>query len=170
MVSKGTIPKVPLQRVPVVDVPFKRVAVDLIGQINPISEAGHRYILMLVDYATRYPEAVPLKRIDAQKVAEALVDIYSRLGIPEKVLSDRGAQFISDCMKEVCKLLGVSQSTTTPYHLMCSGLVETFNGTLKKMLRKLCSEQPKQWHRYINALLLRIEKFPKALHTLRHLS
>ena len=153
-VNKGTVPKVSLQSVPVVDVPFKRVAVDIIGPIDPPSEAGHRYMLTLVDYATRYPEeAVPLKRIDAETVAEALVDIYSRLGIKEEVLSDQGAQFISDCTKEVCKLLGVLQSTTTPYHPMCNGLVETFNGTLKKMLRRLCSEKPKQWHRYINALL-----------------
>ena len=86
-VSKGIVPKVPLQSVPVVDVPFKRVAVDLIGPIDPPSEAEHRYILMLVDYATRYPEAVPLKRIDAKTVAEALVDIYSHRGIPEEVLS-----------------------------------------------------------------------------------
>ena len=68
-------------------VPFKRTAVDLIGPIDPPSEAGHRYILTLVDYATRYLEAVPLKRIGAETVAEALVDIYSRLGIPEEVLS-----------------------------------------------------------------------------------
>ena len=160
-VSKGTVPKVPLQSVPVVDVSFKRVAVDLIGPINPPSEARHRYILMLVDYATRYPEAVPLKRIDAETVAEALVDIYSRLGIPEEVLSDQGTQFISYCMKEVSKLLGVSQFTTTPYHPMCNGLVEKFNGRLKKMLRRLCSEEPKQWHRCINALLFAYREMPQ---------
>ena len=122
-VSKGTVQKAPLENIPVVDVPFKRVAVDLIGPIEPASEAGHRYILTLVDYATRYPEAVPLKRIDTETVAEALVDIYSRLGVPEEILSDQGTQFISDCMKEVCRLLGVTQSTTTPYHPMCNGLV-----------------------------------------------
>ena len=70
-VSKGIVPEVPLQSVPVVDVPFKRVAVDLIGPINPPSEAGHRYILKLAHYATTYPEAVPLKRIDVETVTEA---------------------------------------------------------------------------------------------------
>ena len=128
-VSKGTVQKAPMENIPVVDVSFKRVAVDLIGPIEPASEAGHRYILTLVDYATRYPEAVPLKRIDTETVAEALVDIYSRLGVPEEILSDQGKQFISDCMKEVCRLLGVTQSTTTPYHPMCNGLDEKFNGT-----------------------------------------
>ena len=114
-----------------------------------------------VDYATRYPEAVALKRIDMETVAEALVDIYSRLGVPEEILSDQGTQFISDFMKEVCRLLGVTQSTTTPYHPMRNGLVEKFNGTLKKMLNRLCNEKPKQWHRYINALLFAYREVPQ---------
>ena len=74
-VNKGSVPKVPLQKMPLIDMPFKRVAIDLIGPISPSSEAGHRYILTLVDHATRYPEAVPLKNIDTKTVAEALIDI-----------------------------------------------------------------------------------------------
>ena len=58
-VNKGSVPKVPLQKMPLIDMPFKRVAIDLIGLISPPSEAGDRYILTLVDYATRYPKAVP---------------------------------------------------------------------------------------------------------------
>ena len=150
---RGRVPKVPLQGMPLVDMPFKRVAIDLIGEIKPASDAGHRYILTLVDYATRYPEAVPLKRIDTETVAEALVDMFSRLGVPEEILSDLGTQFVSDCMKEVARLLSVRQLTTTPYHPMCNGLVEKYNGTLKAMMKKLCSDQPRQWHRYINPLL-----------------
>ena len=73
MVSKGTVQKAPMENIPLVDVPFKRVAVDLIGQIEPASEAGHRYVLTLVDYAARYPEAVPVKRIETETVAEALM-------------------------------------------------------------------------------------------------
>ena len=152
-VNKGSVPKVPLQKMPLIDMPFKRVAIDLVGPISPPSEAGHKYILTLVDYATRYPEAVPLKNIDTETVAEALVDIFSRLGIPEEILSDLGTQFVSDCMKEVARLLSIKQLTTTPYHPMCNGLTEKFNGTLKTTLKRLCSEQPKLWHRYINPLL-----------------
>ncbi|GFN96128.1 gypsy retrotransposon integrase-like protein 1, partial [Plakobranchus ocellatus] len=133
-VNKGTVPRVPLEKVPLIDTPFKRVAIDLVGPINPPSEAGHRFILTLVDYATRFAEAVPLRKIDTESVAEALVDIYSRLSVPEEVLSDHGTQFISDCMKEVCRLLGIKQKTTTPYHPMCNGLVERFNATLKTCL------------------------------------
>ena len=57
--------------------------------------------MTLVDFATRCPEAVPLKNIDTETVAEALVDIFSHLGAPEEILSDLGTQFVSECMKEV---------------------------------------------------------------------
>ena len=102
-VNKGSVPKVPLEKMPLIDKPFKRVAIDLVGPIGPPSEDGHRYILTLVDFATRYPEAVPLKNIDTETVAEALVDIFSRLGVPEVILSDLGTQFVCECMTEVNK-------------------------------------------------------------------
>ncbi|GFO14865.1 Zinc finger protein [Plakobranchus ocellatus] len=139
----------------------KRVAIGLVGPINPPSEAKHRLILTLVDSATRFAEAVPLHKIDTESVAEALVDIYSGLGVPEEVLSEQGTQFISDCMKEVCRLLGIKQKTTTTYHSMCNGVVERFNATLKTRLLRLCSEQPRQWHRYINPLLFAYREMPQ---------
>ena len=126
-ISKGRISKVPLEKVPLIDMPFKRVAVDTVGPIFPASEEGHRYLLTLVDYATRYPEATPLKRIDTPTVAEALVDMFSRLGIPEEILIDLGTQFISTCMAEVNRLVSIHHLTTSPYHPMCNGLVEKFN-------------------------------------------
>ena len=143
MVNKGSVPKVPPQKMPLTDMPFKRVAIDLIGPISPPSKEGHGYILTLMDYTMHYPEAVPLKKIDTKTVAEALVDIFSRLGIPEEILSDLGMQFMSDCMKEVACLLGIKQLMTTPYHPMCNGMTEKFNGTLKVTLKRLCSEQPR---------------------------
>ncbi|GFO08796.1 Zinc finger protein [Plakobranchus ocellatus] len=67
----------------------------------------------------------------------------------------------SPTMEEVCRLLGIKQKTTTPYHTMCNGLVERFNTTLKTCLRRLCSEQPRQWHRYINPLLFAYREVPQ---------
>ena len=114
-----------------------------------------------MEYATRYPEAIPLPKIETERVAEALLEIFSRVGVPEEVLSDLGTQFTSDLMKEVGRLLSVKQLTTTPYHPMCNGLVEKFNGTLKRMLRRMCSERPKDWDRYIPALLFAYREAPQ---------
>ena len=80
---------------------------DLVGPISSASENGNRYILTLVDYATRYPEAVPLKNIDTKTVAEALLDMYRRPEIPEEVLSGLRTQFVSKCMEEVSRLLSI---------------------------------------------------------------
>ena len=113
-VSKGSVPQVPVEKMPLIDKPFKRVAIDLVGPISPPSEVGHGYILTLVDFSTRYPEAVTLKKIDTETVAETLVDIFSRLEVPEEILSDLGTQFVSDCMREVTRLLSIKQLTTTP--------------------------------------------------------
>ena len=160
-VKRGSVRKVPLGSMPLIDTPFKRVAVDIVGPIAPPSEAGHRYILTLVDYATRYPEAVPLKKITTEAVAEALLDIYSRVGIPEEVLTDQGTQFMSECMQEVSRLLSIKGLTSTPYHPICNGLVERWNGTLKSMLKRLCQDQPKQWHRLINPVLFAYREVPQ---------
>ena len=79
--------------------------------------------------------------------------MHSRVGVPEEVLNDLGTQFTLDCMKEVSRLLSIRKLTTSPYHPACNGLVDKFNETLKRMLRRLCHEQPRQWHRFINPLL-----------------
>ena len=160
-IPKGRVTKVPLGSTPIIEEAFQRVAVDLVGPITPSSSRGHRYILTLVDYATRYPEAVPLRQIDTATVAEALLSIYSRLGFPQEMLTDRGAQFTSDVMKEVSRLLSIRHITTTPYHPQCNGLVERFNGTLKRMLNKMCEEQPKDWDRYIDPLLFAYRETPQ---------
>jgi hypothetical protein len=152
-IQKGRVGKATLEQMPIIDTPFKRIAIDLIGPIYPLSDRKHRYILSVIDYATRYPEAIPLKGIDTITVAEALFEVYSRVGIPEEVLSDLGTQFTSDLMKEISRLLSIKQLTTTPYHPICNGLVERFNGTLKQILKKLCAERPKDWDRYLPAVL-----------------
>jgi len=61
--------------------------------------------------------------------------------------------FLSAVMKEMCRLLSLKQLVMTPYHPICNGLVEKFNGTLKNMLKHMCDEKPKDWDRYIGPLL-----------------
>jgi len=158
---KGRTGKVPLAVMPLVDQPFERVGVDLVGPMMPASQDGHRYILVMVDYATRYPEAVPLKNMTAETVAEALFNMWTRLGLPASVLTDRGTQFTSELMAEVFAMLNIRGLKTTPYHAQTNGLVERFNGTLKSMLRKLCEEQPKMWHKFVPAILFAYREVPQ---------
>ena len=90
------------------------------------------------------------------------MDIVSHLGVPEEeISSDLGAQFVSDCMREVTRPLSIKQVTTKPYHPMCNGFTEKFNGTMKAMRKRLCSEQPRQWRHYINPLLFPYHEVPQ---------
>ncbi|KAL8601929.1 hypothetical protein ACOMHN_020664 [Nucella lapillus] len=141
--DKGRVPPVPLVHTPVVGEPFDKVGIDIIGPILPASDRHNRYVLVQVDYVTRYPEAIPMKSIEAENVAEKLIEMWSRTGIPKTVVTDQGSQFTSHIMKSVYRLLGIQGCTTTPYHAMANGLVERFNQTLKKM-KRLAKEKTKR--------------------------
>ncbi|XP_069186398.1 uncharacterized protein [Procambarus clarkii] len=161
-IDRGRVKPGKLQPFPIIDQLFKLVSIDLVGPIIPSATDGSKYILTMVDHATRYPEAAALKNIETSTVAEALVGFFSRLGILEWIHSDRGTQFTSEMMDQVRRLLTARVSLTTPYHAMGNGLVERFNGTLKKMLKRMCIEQPREWPRYINPLLFAYREVPQA--------
>ena len=110
--------------------PFSKIAVDIVGEL-PITTNKNRYILTVIDYATRWVEAIPLKNIDTVTVSEALCTIFTRFGFPSEVLSDGGPQFTSDLMYQVMKSLGITHKFTTPYHPQANGLCERANGTIK---------------------------------------
>ena len=95
-IQKGRVSKVPLGKLPLIDTPFMRVAVDIVGPIQPRSEKRNRYILTMIDYATRYAEAVALPSIETERIAEALVEMFSRVGIPDEMLTDCGSQFTAN--------------------------------------------------------------------------
>ena len=161
-VAKGRIQSAPLEPMPLINEPFKRIAVDIVGPIIPASASGYKYILTVMDVATRYPEAIPLKSIDTVSVAEALVSIFCRMGCPEEILSDMGSQFVSELMGQVHRLLSIKAVTTSPYHPQSNGMIERFNGTLKCMLRKVVQDQPREWDRYIPSVLFAYRELPNA--------
>ena len=158
---KGRVKRIPMGHTPIIDTAFKRVAVDIVGPIKPMSESKKQYVLVMIDYGTRYPEAVAIPDIKATTVAEALWEMWTRLGIPEEILTDQGSQFTSSLMHEVNELLKIKSLTTTPWHPQTNGLVEKFNGTLKTMLRKLAVEQPREWDKFIPALLFAYREVPQ---------
>ena len=91
-VPRGRVPKVPLGKMPVIDIPFQRVAVDLVSPFSPASSQGNRFMLTLDDYSTM-PLATPLKNADTETATEALVYIFSSVGVPTEILSDQGTHF-----------------------------------------------------------------------------
>ena len=150
--TKGNQRRAPLIPLPLMREPFERIAVDIVGPL-PRSRRGNQYILVICDYANRYPEAVPLHSIDAGTVAEQLIQLFARVGIPKEILSDQGTNFLSQLLKELYNLLQIHQIHTSPYHPQTDRLIERFNKTLKSLLMKLVNKEGRDWDRLLPYIL-----------------
>ncbi|XP_078793179.1 uncharacterized protein LOC144987743 [Oryzias latipes] len=155
------VARAPLQPLPLIETPFDRIGMDIVGPLEK-SSSGHKYILVICDYATRYPEAFPLRSVKARQIANCLIQLFSRVGIPKEILTDCGTNFLSKLLKQVYSLLGVKGIKTTPYHPQTDGLVERFNQTLKTMLRKFVSETGTDWDQWLPYLLFAYREVPQA--------
>ena len=152
-IRKGRVTKVPLGKLPLIDTPFKRVSVQLVGPNEPRSDKKSRYILTMIDYATRYPEAVALPSIETESVAEALIAMFSRVGIPSEMLIEHESRVTIEVMNEVSRLLSLQKLTTIPYRPNSKGPMEKFHAMLKRVLLTMCAERPNDWDKYLPALL-----------------
>ncbi len=154
-------PPTPLIPLPIIEVFFERIGMDLVGPL-PKSARGHEHILVVVDYATRYPEAIPLRKATAKNIAHELFLLFSRVGIPTEILTDQGTPFMSRLMADLFQLLRVKQLRTTVYHPQTDGLVERFNQTLKQMLRRVAAEDRRDWDQMLPYVLFGIGRLPAA--------
>ena len=129
-VGRGVKP--PLMTIPV----GAPVGVDVLQL--PVTESGNKYVVVFLDYLTKWVEAFAVANQSAETIARLLVEeICCRHGAPEQLLSDRGANFLSDLVMEVCKLLQIDKVNTSGYHPQTNGLVEKFNSTLIGMISKV---------------------------------
>ncbi len=161
LVNPPATAKAPLHPLPLMEVPFESIGMDLIGPLERYAR-GYRFALVLVDYATRYLEAVPLRSISAKSVAEALFRIISRVGIPKEILTDQGTAFMSRTLNELYGLLGIKSIRTSLFYPQTDGLVERFNRTLKTMVCKFVKEVSKNWDRWLEPLLFAVREVPQA--------
>ena len=123
--SKQKPRKSPLVHLPIMGEPFERIAMDIVGPL-PRSRSGHKYILVLCDYTTKYSEAIPLRKFTAPAVAEQLIAMISRHKVSKEILTDQGSNFMSVLSQELYQMLGVKSIRTIPYHPQTDGLVEQF--------------------------------------------
>ena len=141
----------PLNPIPVKG-PFHCVAVDVLQL--PLSSSGNEYVVVFMDYLTKWVEAFPTADQQASTIASLLVEhIICRHGVPEELLSDRGSNFLSDLILELCSLLGIRKINTSGYHPQTDGLVEKFNSTLQGMISKASDKNPTEWDKQLPLLL-----------------
>ena len=134
--------------------PFHTVAVDFVGPFEESSIEGHRYILVMVDTFTRWPIAVPLQSREAHLVAEALTThLITVHGIPHRILTDQGAEFIGKGVKHMCRNLGIKKIQTSGWQPQANGHVERFNRYLGAALAINVGQRKRAWAAYIPAVL-----------------
>lgn len=113
----------PLKPLPIIEQPWQRLAVDIVGPL-PKSTGGYKYLLTAMDFASRYPEAIPLCRVDAKTVSDVMLQIFSRFGVPDEILSDNGTAFTAKYTQTLMAALGVKSIMTSPYHPQTNGMLE----------------------------------------------
>ncbi len=136
--------RVPLNPLSIGDI-FDRMGTDIAGPI-PETLDGNRYIIAFIDYLTKYAVTVAIPDGTATTIARAFVtSVFSVFGPPTVLLSDKGANFLSPIVTEVCKLLWSQRATTSGYHPATNGLCERFWSSLKTMLRMYVNEDQDNW-------------------------
>lgn len=139
---------------------FEHVHVDIVGPL-PTSEDGYRYLLTMVDRATGWPEAVPMKDIYAATVAKFLyVDWITHYGSPIKITTDQGRQWESCLFRELLNYLGVEKLRTTPYHPQSNGTVERWHRSLKAAL--MARGESGKWTDELPTVLYGLRAMPRS--------
>ncbi|GFT49660.1 retrovirus-related Pol polyprotein from transposon 412 [Trichonephila clavipes] len=137
-----------------VGAPFERIAFDILGPL-PRTASGNKYLLVVMDYFTKWPEVYPIPDQEAPTVAEAVVQHWiSRYGVPLQLHSDQGRNFVSAVLKGVCELLGIDKTKTTPLHPQSDGMVERFNRTILNNLSLMVSKNQQDWDQKVPLFLL----------------
>ncbi|MCO5599032.1 hypothetical protein L7F22_053131 [Adiantum nelumboides] len=133
--------------------PFEDWGIDAIGSL-PRATSGKLYIIMGVNYMTRWAEATTTSRITAVEVAKFIFEhICCRFGVPLEIFSDRGPGFRGDLVGELMKKLKIKRRHSTPYYPQCNGLVEKVNGMICKIITKQVVSTPKEWDKHLEAAL-----------------
>nr|GEY01721.1 reverse transcriptase domain-containing protein [Tanacetum cinerariifolium] len=117
--------------------------IDFMGPFS--SSRGNKYILVAVDYLSKWVEAKALPTNDARVVCKFLKNLFARFGVPRAIISDRGTHICNDQFTKVMQKYGVTHHLSTPYHLQTSGQVEVSNRGLKRILESVVRENRASW-------------------------
>lgn len=132
--------------------PFFQIGIDFVGPL-PITQKGNRYIIVAMDYLTKWPEAKAVSHATAEETEKFIYEeIICRHGCPQIILSDRGTHFNNQLIKGLMERFQIKHLLSTPYHPQTNGLVERFNRTLCESLAKLIT-QSNEWDNLIPPVL-----------------
>jgi transposase InsO family protein len=129
--------------------PFEKCSLDIVGPL-PESTKGNRYILTFQDDLSKLVTAIPLPRQDADAIArEFVLNIILKFGTPRQILTDQGANFLSELFKNVCKLLKIKKLQTTAFRPESNGGLERSHRVLAEYLRHYVNEDQTNWDEWV---------------------
>ncbi|XP_059292166.1 uncharacterized protein LOC132045600 [Lycium ferocissimum] len=144
----GDLIKVPSTELNAMTSPWAFTAwgMDVIGLIELAASNKHRFILVAIDYFTKWVEAASYSSVTKKVVTDFVRNnIICRFGIPESIITDNGANLNSHLMKDMCAQFRITHRNSTAYRLQMKGPVEASNKNIKKILRKMIDNY-KDWH------------------------
>lgn len=128
---------------------LEKIYLDLVGPLDRDLE-GNTFILTLQCELSKFIEAYPLRNKESISVARAFVDNFIlRFGVPKTIATDRGREFISTTMSEVCNILGIEKLHSTAYHHESIGSLENAHKHLGSYLRIQCDKHPETWSHWL---------------------
>jgi hypothetical protein len=134
--------------------PFRGWGIDLIGQINPPSSKGHKFVLLATNYSTKWVEAIPLKKVTSENMIEFVEEhIIYRFEIPQTITTDQGTQFTSSEFKDFAESMGIKLLNSSPYYAQANGQEEASNMIMIKITQKKIDQKPRRWHSVLNEAL-----------------
>ena len=153
--NKGNVNKpAPLQIYPSTLLPFHTVSMDLLGPL-PTTNEGFKYVLVFVDFLTRYAELVPIKDRTAVSIAEALRHrVITRHSCPRILVSDNAREFVSEIFKNLCNFYDISKVEIVAHKPSSNGLVERTNKKIVEVLRTLITPTTSDWHLILDDIQL----------------
>ncbi|XP_070040597.1 uncharacterized protein [Nicotiana tomentosiformis] len=126
--------------------PFSAWGMDVIGTIELAASNGQRFILVAIDYFSKWVEAASYKAVTKKVVADFVRDrIVYQFGVPESIITDNATNLNSDLMKSMCETFKIKHKNSTAYMPQMNGDVEAANKNIKKILSKMIDNH-KQWH------------------------
>ena len=138
----------PLHPIPVGE-PFHRIGIDYVGLL-PRTKEGNKYIIVAMDYLTKWPEARPTKEATAATTVEFIYDdIVCQHGCPGIIQTDRGTHFNNRLLEKLVEKFRIEHIMSTPYHPQTNGLVERYNRTLINILAKMVEKHTDEWDKYV---------------------
>ena len=134
--------------------PFRDWGLDFIGQVNPPSLKGHRFVLVATDYFIKWTEAVPLKNMTHREVIEFITEhIIHRFSIPQTLTTDQCSSFISKELRDFAESYKIKILNSSPYYAQANGQAESSNKILIKLIKKKIEENLRRWHEVLSEVL-----------------